>query len=420
MKSGEINIRDYLKVLVKWRKLILFNTALITLFAIVISFFLPKFYKAQTILLPPVEEQELIGLSSLVGGGALGGVGGLAKIAGMGGMATPSDVFAAILKSRTVAEGVIHKCDLLRIYKVKSLERALGTLANQTSVEVSPQGLITLSVETRNPLLSAEIANAYVDELDKFNKEVNMTKGRRTREFIEKRLTEAKKDLALAEEALRKFQEKNRTISLTDEMTQAIEAAAKLKAEIISREVQLGVLKTYATENNPQVIQIKNEIGELTKQLNRMEYGPTNPSSPLREVYQSSGAGFSIPFTKIPGVGLELARLTRNLKIMEEVFGLLTQQYETAKIAEAKDTPTIQVLDRAVPPEFKSKPRKLFIWIIAFFMSLFVGIFLAFFLEYLEKMRQREEEYQDWQRITKELAGDFRNLKNKLLRRREN
>lgn len=407
----EVNLRDYFRVIVKWRKLIAFNTAAVTILTVIISLVLPKRYTAIATLLPPVEQPEVLGIGSLIGGSGFGGV---ARMAGLTGMATPSDVFARILKSRTVMEGVIEDCDLLAIYRAATMEEALGKLAGVTSIEISPEAIISISIDASTPVLAAEVANSYVDELDRFNREANMTRGKRNRIFIEDRLETVKKDLEAAEESLRVFQQVHKTVSLDDEVRTAIEAASDLKAQVIAREVQLGVLKEYATEQNPRVKEIRAEIAQLKRQLREIEYGSKSKGSDTK-----FGVGFSVPFSKLPVVGLELARLMREAKIQEVLFELLTQQYEQAKITEARDTPTIQVLDRAIPPERRSFPQRRRLVMVGFIFSLFVGVGLSFFLEYVEKLHGRPSEYQDWTGMGDELKTDVEAIKKRLFRRRK-
>lgn len=167
----------------------------------------------------------------------------------------------------------------------------------------------------------------------------------------------------------------------------AIEVAARLKGEIMASEVQLQVMRNFATEANPEVIRLRRRIGELKRQLAQAQYSAgldlpavtENPGHPQKEIY--------VPAAKLPQLGLELARLTRDLKVQETVYTLLTQQLEQAKIAEAQDTPVVQVLDRAVPPIYKSKPKIKLNMALVGAVSLFLGIFLAFFLEYIQRQR---------------------------------
>ncbi len=297
-----------MRVLVKWRRLIVLNILIITGFAVILSLVLPKRYTSTATLLPPLEISGFRGISSMLGGGDLAGLG---RMAGISGMATTSDVFAVILNSPRVLGEVVEKCGLLMLYETESFEEAVGRLREKTRIKVSPEGIISISATAPNPELAAKIANALVEELDRFNQETIMTIGKRQRMFLEERLKEVETSLAEAENALREFQEKHRTVSLTEELTQAIEAAAHLKAEIAPREIQLGVLRRYATEDNPKVRKLHSEIGEVKKELRRMEYGSVSESGKSSLEF---GAGFSVPFAELPEVGLELARLTREAK----------------------------------------------------------------------------------------------------------
>jgi len=440
-EAKEVNLLDYLKVIVKWRKLIVWNTIGLGVFTFLISLAIPNQYIAKAVLLPPEETQDVLtmgyGLSALMGGGGkIGGLGGFSKSLGLPGTATLSDMFGVILKSRTVAEGVIEDQELIHYYKVdrpgllsislpwdrgknrdlkinriKIMDMAIRTLSASTKVDISPEGMITVAVEDKNPRKSAEIANAYVDKLDHFNKEINVTQAKNTRLFIEGRLAEAKKSVDKAENELRAFQEKNKTISLTEETKAAIEGVAKLKAEIISREVQLGVLRGYATEENPQVVQMKAEIASLRNQMNSIEEGKAGVSS----ANLGYGAGFSVPFSRLPAVGMELARLMRELKIQETLLGLLMEQYERAKINEARDTPTVRVLDKAIPPVKKNKPKRTIFLFGGALFGFIVSVIWSFFIEYLGGMKTRKSgEYAAYKVLWEDIAADFR--KNKVCR----
>jgi len=194
------------------------------------------------------------------------------------------------------------------------------------------------------------------------------------------------------EEALRRFQERNKAVVLDAQLRAGLEAAARVKGELAAAEVQLEVMRLFATENNPQVVQQKRQIEEMKRQLAQMQYGKgldlpsesVNPGNRRQEIY--------VPTARVPELGVELARLTRDVKVQETVFGVLTQQFEQVKIAEARDTPVVQALDKAVPAERPSKPSTRVNMAIAGALSLFVGIFLAFFLEYVERIRVQERE----------------------------
>ena len=399
MKEKEANLWDYLLVLAKWRRIIGLNFVGVCLLVLLISFFLPKWYTATTSLLPPQGEGGGLSLPS--------GLATLASLSGgfsLSGAATPSDIFAAILKSRSVAERVIEKNGLMKVYRTKDLEEAMRTLYEHTKIDVSPEGIIRIKVTEKDPKLAAAVANTFVEALDRVNREKSTSRAKSARIFIEERLDSTKAELKRAEEKLKEFQEVHKAISLTDQTKAAIEKAADLRAEKTVLEIKLGVLRQMMGGDHPQIQRLKTQIGEYEKQLRRMELGG------------GGGDDFLLPFSHVPSLALELARLTRDLKVEEGVFELLTQQYEQAKIQEKRDTPTVQVLDEALPPIHKSKPKRSLLIGLAGLLSLFVGVFLAFGLEYMEKVSASEDSGK-LLRISSLLREDYFHLRDKLKRK---
>jgi len=400
LQEKEANLWDYLMVLAKWRRMIGLNFIGVCLLVVLISLFLPKWYTATTSILPPQGEGGGLSLPS--------GLGTLASLSGglsLPGASTPSDVFAAILKSRSVAEMVIKKNGLLKVYRTKDLQEAMKTLHSHTDVDVSPEGIIRIKVTEKDPRLAARVANSLVKALDGVNREKSTSRAKSARIFIEERLDSTRAELQRAEERLKRFQEVHKAISLSDQTKAAIEKAADLRAEKALLEIQLGVLRQSMGNNHPQVQRLRTQINEYDKQLRKMEFG-------------SGEDDFLLPFSQVPLFALELARSTRDLKVEEEIFELLTQQYEQAKIQEKRDTPTVQVLDEAIPPTQKSKPKRTVLVGLAGLLSLFVGIFLAFGLEYMERVRSSEDS-QKISRISSLLRADYLRLRNLLTRKRK-
>ena len=408
-KEEKINIFNYLLVLTKYRTFIFLNVVAVCLIVAIASLFLPSWYTAEVTILPP--ERESLSLSSSIlsslSGGGIGG--GLALPL----MATPSDVIAAILKSRAVAEPVVTRENLIKVYKVNSMEKALKVLYSHVKVTVGSEGIITLRFEDKDKSRAARVDNLLVEELDQVNQRTNISKAKSARIFIEERLAQTQKDLVQAEESLRKFKEENKTISLDEQMKAAIGAAAELKAELTKAEIDLNVLSKSLDSSHPEIRRLKTRINELRNQLSVMEFGKSEKQK------QAGEKGLlEMPFSEVPSLSLELARLVREVRIQESVFEILTEQYEQYKIQETRDTPTIQILDKAVPPEKRSRPRRAFLVGIAGAVSLFSGIFLVFFLEYLERVRYRNpEDFRKIDSIFTTLQNDFANLKH-IFRRR--
>ena len=298
------------------------------------------------------------------------------------------DIFVSILKSRSMAQDVVQRFDLQTRYEALFQSDAIRRLSGMTTVTLSKDGVISVEVEETDPQLAAEIANFYVANLDQMLTRFATTEASKQRVFIADRLTETERELRRAEEALRQFQETNKVIALQEQARGAAETAAQLKGEIMASEVQLEVMRKFATDANPEVVKLKQRIQEMKRHLSGMQYGKgwvlpaenRNPGEPRNEIH--------IPFAQVPELGLELARLMRDVKVQETVYTLLTQQLEQAKIAEVRDMPTVQALDKAVPADRKSKPKTVFNMAIAGITSLFVGILLAFFLEYVSGVKQ--------------------------------
>jgi len=351
--DDEINLLDYWRVIWRYKWLIgaLCSTSVIA--AMIFGLLSPKIYESTATILIPKESG---------GGGFLSALGATGIVQQLSGISIPSltpnrDIFISILKSRTLALKLVEQFNLKDYYKALHLENAIGAIKGATNVSVSMEGVIEIKVEDVDPKMAADLANGYPDHLDHLMAHYGTGAAGRQRQFVEGQLTKTKADLEKAEETLRGFQEKNMAISLRDQASGAIAVAARLKGEIIASEVQLQVMRNFATESNPEIISLKRRVEELKRQLAQAQFGEgldlpsvtNNPGHPQKEIH--------LPTAKFPKVGLEFARLTRDLKVQEVVYTLLTQQLEQAKIAEAKDTPVVQVLDRAVPAIRKSKPK---------------------------------------------------------------
>lgn len=398
-EEEKINLYSYLEVLVKYRRFIFFNFILVCLAVALFSLFLPNWYKAKTTILPP----EKSGLGIGISGSLLGEFSALSGLS-LPMTATASDVFAAIIKSRSVVEPVIQEENLLKVYKTDKLEDGLKEFFTHLKVTVENEGIITVEFEDKNRERAARIANLLVEELDRVNQETNTSKAKSARVFIEERLNQTQVNLKAAEDSLRSFQERNKAIILDEQMKAAVQAAGELKAQLISAEIEMNVLSRNMSSSHVQIQQLRSRIREIKRQLEVLESG--SPDSSSQQV-------LGVPFSQAPALSLELIRLTRELKIQEALFQLLTQQYEQYKIEETKDTPTVQVLDKASPPERKSRPKRASLILIAGFASLLLSVLFSFGLEYLDRAkRQKPEEVKKWEEMISVVRRDLAGLKN--------
>jgi len=377
--EDEINLLDLFLVLLKRKWLIFWITFLAIVASVSYSLYLPEKFTATARILPPQESKA--GLSSFLpqAGGAFGGLAsGL-----LGGGQSSSDLYVGIMKSRTVADVLINKFDLKKLWEKEYITPVYNNLSEITKINISKDtGVISVSVEVKDPQRAAAMANTYVEALDQINRTVLVTEGQRKRVFLEERLEKAKKDLINAETGLQAFQEKYNLVSINEQAKASIEGAATLRGEIIAAQTEFEVLKKFGTEKQNEAIMLKSKIEELRKQLAKIESG--NP--------EKDADNFYIPFKELPDLGMRLARLMREKKIQEEVFELLTSQYEMAKIEEAKDMNTIQILDEAVPTDMKSSPNRALIVILSTIVGFFIAVFFAFINDFVLKVRTKDPE----------------------------
>jgi len=389
----------YLTIVLKWRRFVFWNTAVLTAIAVVVSFILPPRYTATAQLLPPSDEGDIFGITSLLGGGASG----LSKLkAGLTGATTSSDLMIGILSSRTVMQHVAERCSIAQHYRIRrpSPEKSVRQLKGMTKFAASDDGIVKIAVEADTREFASRLANAFVAELDSFLRYSNISRGHNVRLFIEKRLGQMDTSFAAASESLRAFQEANRVTVVEDETKAAIDAYAKMKSELSLQEAEYEAARSGASDSNPYVDNLRRQIAASREELGKLEHGGG---------VKGFGVGFGVSFEHLPVVAAQFARKYMDFKVQEEAYATLYQQYEYARVLEARDAPTLTVLDYAQPPERKSFPRRTVIVGAVFIFSLLAGIAFAFVGEYFAFIRgARPEEYQGWRDIASEFARPFR------------
>ncbi|MFC1562506.1 GumC family protein [candidate division KSB1 bacterium] len=385
MDEGK-NIFDYLIVITKRKKFILitfFSTVVIT---VILSLILPKYYRAEAILMPPAEDRgfnissllsNFSGLSSKVSFPLGGGL----SVGGINISQSPEKTkrLIAILESRTLMEKVVNNFNLIESYKVKNMTEAIKELRDFITFQIEESGAISIFAVDKSRKKASEMANYLISELEKMNVELNIENARNNRIFIEDRYNQNKKELAEAEEKYREFQKTHNVISLPEQIEAAIVAAANLSSEISQREIELGIKEKRFGKNHSEILSLKSELSEYKKKLNKLFIESENPSKSDAE------NRLYIPFSKTSEIGIEFIRIERELEIQNSIFEMLTTLYEQAKIEEAQDTPTIQVLDKAIPPEKKYKPKRMLLVAIWSGVALILSIILAFLFDYMER-----------------------------------
>jgi uncharacterized protein involved in exopolysaccharide biosynthesis len=358
----EVSLLDLLVVLAKRKRFITRFILGAVVLAIIVSLILPVQYEAKTVLLPPQQSSSLS--SSLVG--QLGAMGPLmATLAGGSlNLKNPADMYVALMSSRTVEDAMIQRYGLMAEYHAKRLSDARKDFEHHATVVAgSKDGLIRITIEDHDAKRAAELANGWVEEFRNLSASLAITEAARRRLFFQDQLQQAKDKLTTAEDAMRKTQQTTGVLQIDSQARALIESAAVLRAQVVAKEVQIEGMRSFAAEDNPNLILAKQELTALQSQLERL-------SGPQKDV----GSDLNLSKGKVTEAGLEYLRRLRDLKYQETVYELLAKEFEIAKLDEAREGSIIQVVDPAVPPDKKSSPQRTFIVLGAALLSFFFAV----------------------------------------------
>jgi capsule polysaccharide export protein KpsE/RkpR len=380
--------------------------------SIVLAFLVPSHYKS-AVRFVPGENSNSSGSSSMMGllskaiGSDNSSMGFGLDAASLLGAKTPGAFYVEVLKSRTVQDRLINRFDLRARYGKSTYFEARKKLAKFTDIEEDKKsGVITLTVTDYEPKMAAQIANAYVDELNRLAVDLNTSSAHRERQFLEERLATAKQDLARASASLSQFTSKNSMVDPQNEGRAVMDAAARMQGELIASETELKGLQQIYSDDNVRVRTLKARMAELQSQLKKL-VGQNNDAAAQDTV------GWSAPYPSmhtLPGLGSRYAELYREAKIQEAVYAFVTQQFEMAKIQEAKELPIVRVMDAGVAPEKRSSPIRSLIVAGSVF-----GAFLLACLWVVGKHRWQQVPLDDSYRLlAADIAGEFRSVFAKL------
>ncbi len=373
------------------RKLFIISFVMIcTIGAVLAALLLPKWYQARASILPSQHEQ-MGGISGSFNQFAVTSAGFELPL-----MATPSDVYATMLKSETIGRAVINDLNLNEYLDIKLFHECYLYLQDQTKISVTKAGVVEIYFEDKNPEMSARVANNYVTQLDRLNREVKVGKAKSDREFIFQRLTEAQTKLDDARTTLMNFQLTNKAVDLEKQKDLSLTAASELKTRLAIRLVDLDVKKGLYSKSHSAVRQLELEVNEIKNQMKELEVGSADGESSFLD----------LPLSKIPELSISYSRLKANVTLCENVFILLTELHEEARIKEQKDTPTISILETAWPPEIKHRPQRSLIVLATFFCSLMLALFIALFADYLENLRRiSPDDFELMDQARREITG---------------
>lgn len=343
--DGQIDLIELARLLLENWKLLVWGPLSVGLVTLGITFLIPPTFTATTLILPPAQTSSS-SLAALAGqlGGALGGLAGAAV-----GVKNPVDQYVALLKSRNVADRIVDRFDLKNLYASQFAQDARKELEENVRVRAGTKdGLITIDVDDHSPTRAADMANAYVEELRRMTKEFAVGEASQRRAFFEGQVKQVREALGAAEKALG-------SSGITDEALKAapeaaVEGLARIKAQVAAQQVKIASMRGFVTNDNPDLRQAETELLALKNQLERVQAKADD--DPARSGY---------------------AEKYREFKYHQVLFELVVQQYEMARLDEAREGNVIQVIDRADPPERKSRPKRSLIFVAA---TILAGVFL--------------------------------------------
>lgn len=354
--EDEISLLDLLLMVAENARLLIFGPLLAGLVGLGYSYTIPPTFTATTRILLPQQQQ---GAAAMLAS-QFGALGGLAGATGLN-IKNPADTYVALLKSRTVADNLIDRLNLMGVYQKPLRQSARMALAGATNVSAGRDGLLTIQVHDKEPKRAADIANAYVQELATFTGLLAITEAQQRRVFFEKQLQQAQLSLKKAELALGQT---GAGESLIRSAPQAmVESIARLKAQVTAQEIRLATMRGSLAEENPQLHLALRELASLRSQLSLVERNQPSKNAP----------------------GADYLNRYRDFKYHETLFDLMAKQYEMARLDEAREGAVIQVVDPAIAPEWKSKPKRMQIAVITALAAGFALLLFVFVRESLRK-----------------------------------
>jgi uncharacterized protein involved in exopolysaccharide biosynthesis len=396
-RESSTNIWLLFDMLARRRALVIGIVVVAVIGAIVVSLLLPSWYTAEVLLLPPKDMSV-----------PMGGLSQLSDLASMTEglelpmMVTPSHVYARILRSRTISESIIDSFNLRKRYETETRHDTYLALMSHTGFEVTDEGLLRIAVEDRDPQMAADMANAYVEELKVLNKNVVAQRAKQNREFIEQRLTQVRTELAGARSDLQQFQRENRAIDFDEQTRLAIDQAADLKIQLAKLDLEIEMGKGVLGPDNPLQLERKRRRNVIKEQLRKLEEGAADTSY------------FSMPVSEIPKLKGRYEDLYSRVRVNEQLYEMLLEQYEQARIAEQEQTPNISVLDSARVPEVRSRPQRTRIVAGAAVIALILSILIAALVDYIARMKSaRPDDYHRFSRFVEAFFGWMPGVKSK-------
>lgn len=368
MTRDDRDLLDYAYVLVKWRRLLVVGTLAAAAAAAAVSYVLPERWTARTTLLPPEEEGAGLGLSLLAGGNGIP-----PGLAGLVGMTTPSERLLTLLDSRRLRGLAVDRFRLVEVYGAPHRDEAIDRLADAVERKLGNDGSLEIQATAATPVLAADLTNALAALLDSLNREYRQGQARALRSFLEERVARTRADLEDDATRLRDFQKAHGLVDLKGQTAAAVEVVKGIVLELTLQQVELGVKSRQLAPDHPDRKLLAVRVDELDRKVQELVGDAAAEVSGHRPL--------GPPLLALPDVMHDFAELELQLQVRGEILAFLGTKLEEAKYREALDTPTLQVLDPATPPQARSAPRRTELTAAAAAGALALLTVLAFALE---------------------------------------
>ncbi len=390
-QEDEINLLDYVIVVLKHKEFIIKTTLAAMALAAVVSLVIPPTYQAETKILPPS------GGGSSMASLMMAQMGGLGFPQGAFFGKTNDDLYVSLLVTRPVEDYVIDKFGLMNEYGATRRDLVRQKLADNLTTSIDRKsGIVTLGFTSRSPQQAADIDNAFVEGLQNLNNNLALTDAAQRRLFFEEQLKIARDKLVASENALKSFQQRTGTIKLDDEAKAAVENIAQLRAQVTAKEVQISAMRAYATTDNPDLQRLQDEAAALRGELAKMESRGQAGDGPVSSV------------GNISSLSTEYLSRMRDYKYKESLYEILLKQLEAAKLDESRDAALIQIVEKAEVPQIKAAPSRRKMVINAGIVVFFVSILFVLFRD---SWRNIDRNSELWHKIDNlSLYLDFDNL----------
>lgn len=371
--TDEVDLLSLCVPILRAKLIVAISTFSALLLGMVVALTMRPVFTAEAVIMPP---QQQTSVSSMLAGqlGTLGGLGGASAL----GLKNPADMIIGIIDSRSIADNLIDSFHLQNVYRERYRAETRKELARETTVDSSKDGLIHITVKDHDPKRAADLANAYVDQLHQINARLAIGEAAQRRLFYDQQLQDENTQLADAEEALKQMQQETGVIQPAGQAQMTLTMIANVQAEIASKEVELGVTRTFATDRNVDVARLQQEIASLKGELATLE----------NDRRQTGPGDVQLPSGRVAAASLEYLRKSRDVKYHEALYELLSKQREAAVLDEAKSAPLVQIVDRAVVPEHKSGPPRLLILLGCGLFGFISSVLYVFVRSALDGMRR--------------------------------